>query len=86
MIERVSKKFASKGRVVLPDEDGIEEAVCTSVGREDCGQPSPVSVLECPFEDETTSSQGNIQESICGALAIYRNGGLLLRLEIAMPS
>ncbi|KAG6541405.1 hypothetical protein Mapa_017183 [Marchantia paleacea] len=65
IIERVSKKFASKGRVVLPDEDGIEETVCTSVGREDCGQPSPVSVLECPFEDETTSSQGNIQESIC---------------------
>ncbi|KAL2621803.1 hypothetical protein R1flu_002008 [Riccia fluitans] len=66
IIERVSKKFGSKGRVVLTDEDdGAEEAVCTLVGREDCGQPSPVSVLECSFEEETESSQGNVQEGIC---------------------
>ncbi|CAM6096168.1 unnamed protein product [Calypogeia fissa] len=64
--ERVAKKLANKGRVVLSDVDG-DEAVCASVvGNDDCGQPSPVSVLDCPFEeDESRSSQGNVHESIC---------------------
>ncbi|KAL3692209.1 hypothetical protein R1sor_005860 [Riccia sorocarpa] len=64
--ERVSKNFGAEERAVLTDdEDGVEEAVCTSVGREDCGQPSPVSVLDCSFDEETASSQGNLQESSC---------------------
>jgi hypothetical protein len=65
--ERVAKKLASQGRVSLAGVDG-DEAVCASVvGNDDCGQPSPVSVLDCPFEeDESRSQQGNLHESTLG--------------------
>lgn len=76
--ERVAKKLANKGRVVLEDVDG-EEAVCASAGgNDDCGQPSPVSVLDCPFEeDESRSSQGNLHESICGESCVLDDSELL---------
>lgn len=56
-------------RVLISGDQGESRGrACEAACIDDSGQPSPVSTLEAPFEDETSSQDGisqDVDESHC---------------------